>query len=332
VSNLSEKISLVTGATGHIGYALLKELVDSGEKVRILIRKDSKQFDGIECEKVYGDVTDLDALLKAFEGVDVVYHLAGIIDINADQEDMIWSVNVGGTKNVVKACQEKGVRRLVYASSVDAFPPLPDNQVMTELDHFDVDILDGTYAKTKATATQFVLDEVKAGRLDAVVTHPGACIGPYDFKVSNVGEMVRMFINGMFPVTLSFGAYNFVDIRDVAHGMYMAAKQGGKGECYILCGEQISVDGFIKATAKACGKKAPKIPLSYGFAKAVAPAAEVFYKVAKKTPLFTRYSIRKLVSNCNFSIEKARKELDYNPMSVEQSVTDMVQWIKENEK
>ncbi len=329
---MSEKISLVTGATGHIGYALLKELVDSGEKVRILIRKDSKQFDGIECEKVYGDVTDLDALLKAFEGVDVVYHLAGIIDINADQEDMIWSVNVGGTKNVVKACQEKGVRRLVYASSVDAFPPLPDNQVMTELDHFDVDILDGTYAKTKATATQFVLDEVKAGRLDAVITHPGACIGPYDFKVSNVGEMVRMFVNGMFPVTLSFGAYNFVDIRDVAHGMYMAAKQGGKGECYILCGEQISVDGFIKATAKACGKKAPKIPLSYGFAKAVAPAAEVFYKVAKKTPLFTRYSIRKLVSNCNFSIEKARKELGYNPMSVEQSVTDMVQWIKENEK
>lgn len=329
---MSEKISLVTGATGHIGYALLKELVDSGEKVRILIRKDSKQFDGIECEKVYGDVTDLDALLKAFEGVDVVYHLAGIIDINADQEDMIWSVNVGGTKNVVKACQEKGVRRLVYASSVDAFPPLPDNQLMTELDHFEVDILDGTYAKTKATATQFVLDEVKAGRLDAVVTHPGACIGPYDFKVSNVGEMVRMFINGMFPVTLSFGAYNFVDIRDVAHGMYMAAKQGGKGECYILCGEQISVDGFIKATAKACGKKPPKIPLSYGVAKAVAPAAEIFYKVAKKTPLFTRYSIRKLVSNCNFSIEKAKKELDYNPMSVEQSVADMVQWIKENEK
>lgn len=329
---MSEKISLVTGATGHIGYALLKELVDSGEKVRILIRKDSKQFDGIECEKVYGDVTDLDALLKAFEGVDVVYHLAGIIDINADQEDMIWSVNVGGTKNVVKACQEKGVRRLIYASSVDAFPPLPDNQLMTELDHFEPDILDGTYAKTKATATQFVLDEVKAGRLDAVVTHPGACIGPYDFKVSNVGEMVRMFVNGIFPVTLSFGAYNFVDIRDVAHGMYMAAKQGGKGECYILCGEQISVADFIAVTAKACGKKAPKIPLSYGFAKAVAPAAEVFYKVAKKTPLFTRYSIRKLVSNCNFSIEKARKELDYNPMTVEQSVTDMVKWIKENEK
>lgn len=329
---MSDKISLVTGATGHIGYALLKELVDSGEKVRILIRKDSKQFDGIECEKVYGDVTDIDQLRAAFEGVDVVYHLAGIIDINADQEDMIWNVNVGGTKNVVQACEEKGVRRLVYASSVDAFEPLPDNQVMKEIDNFPVDNLEGTYAKTKATATQFVLDEVRAGKIDAVVTHPGACIGPYDFKKSNVGEMVRMFVNGIFPVTLSFGAYNFVDIRDVAHGMHMAAKQGGKGECYILCGEMISVADFIAATAKACGKKPPKIPLSYGFAKAVAPAAEVFYKIAKKTPLFTRYSIRKLMSNCNFSIEKAEKELDYHPMSVEKSVQDMVDWIKEYEK
>lgn len=326
-----EKISLVTGATGHIGYALLKELVNNGEKVRILIRKDSNRFDDIDCEKVYGDVTDLDQLRSAVEGVDVVYHLAGIIDINSDQEDVIWSVNVDGTKNVVKACEEKGVRRLVYASSVDVFEPLPDNQIMAELNNFPVENLEGTYAKTKATATQFILDEVRAGRLDAVVTHPGACIGPYDYKVSNVGEMVRMLMNGFFPVTLTFGAYNFVDVRDVAHGMYMAAKQGGKGECYILCGEKISVDEFIKITAKACGKKPPKIPFSYGVAGAVVPGAELFYKITKKTPLFTRYSIRKLVSNCNFSIEKARKELNYNPMSVEKSVTDMVQWIKENE-
>ncbi len=331
VLKMSEKLSLVTGATGHIGYALLKELVDSGEKVRILIRKDSRMFDGIECEKAYGDVTDLDALIKAFEGVDVVYHLAGIIDINADQEDKIWAVNVGGTKNVIEACEKTGVKRLVYASSVDAFKPLPGNELMKEVDRFEPDELDGTYAKTKATATQYLLDEVKAGKIDAVVTHPGACIGPYDFKVSNVGEMVRMFVNGMFPVTLSFGAYNFVDIRDVAYGMHMAAEKGKSGDCYILCGEQISVGDFIKATAAACGKKAPKIPLSYGFAKAVAPAAEVYYKLAKKTPLFTRYSIRKLVSNCNFSIEKARTELGYNPMSVAQSVSDMVKWIRENE-
>lgn len=329
---MGEGLSLITGATGHIGYALLKKLTDSGENVRILIRKDVKVFDSIKCEKVYGDVTDIASLEKAFDGVDIVYHLAGIIDINVGNDDVIWKVNFGGTKNVVDTCIKCGVRRLVYASSVDAFPPLPDNKVMREISSFSPDNLDGTYAKTKAKATQYVLDKCHDNLIDAVVVHPGACLGPYDFKVSNVGEMVRMYINGNFPASLSFGAYNFVDVRDVADGMYSAAKKGRKGECYILCGEQISVDGFIKAVAKACGKKPPKIKMPYGIVKVAAPLMEVYYKATKTTPLFTRYSIRKLVSNCNFSIEKAKKELDYNPMSVEKSAKDMVEWIKQNEK
>ena len=202
---MSEKISVITGATGHIGYALLLKLVERGEKVRILIRRATKQFDGIDCEKVFGDVTEPESLEKAFEGTDDVFHLAGIIDINIGQEEKIWEVNFGGTKNVVEACKKCNVRRLVYASSVDAYKPLPDNQEMVELDRFNPDELDGTYAQTKATATNYVLDEVKAGNIDAVVVYPGACIGPYDFKVSNIGEMVRMIINKGFPVSLGFG-------------------------------------------------------------------------------------------------------------------------------
>ena len=102
---MSERLSVLTGATGHVGYALLKELEKNGENVRILIRKDSKMFDGIQCEKCYGDVTDPASLEKAFQDADVVYHLAGIIDISAGSEDIIWQVNVGGTNNVVEACK-----------------------------------------------------------------------------------------------------------------------------------------------------------------------------------------------------------------------------------
>ena len=327
---MEKPICVVTGATGHIGFALLKKLVDSGERVRILIRKDSKQFNGIECEKVFGDVTDIESLNKAFEGADVVYHLAGLIDINIGNDDMVWKVNFEGTKNVVKACKTCGVRRLVYASSVDAYQPLPNNQLMREVTRFNPDILDGTYAKTKASATNFIFDEVANGELDAVVVYPGACIGPYDFKVSNVGEMVRTVVKHGYPVSLNFGAYNFVDIRDVADGMYAAAQKGRKGEGYILCGEQISVDEFICTLCKVCGKKIPKIKMGYSIVSIGAPICEVYYKISKATPLFTRYSIRKLVSNCNFSIEKAKNELGYSPMSVEKSLTDMVKWIKEN--
>jgi len=328
---MSKPLCVLTGATGHIGYALLLKLVAEGENVRILIRKDSKQFNGIECEKAYGDVTDPASLEKAFEGADVVYHLAGLIDINVGQDDMVWKVNYEGTKNVVEACKKCGVRRLVYASSVDAYQPLPNNQLMVEKEEFQPDELDGTYAKTKASATNYVFDNTRKGLLDAVVVYPGACIGPYDFKVSNVGEMVRTVVKHGYPVSLNFGAYNFVDIRDIADGMYAAAKQGRCGEGYILCGEQISVDEFICTLCRVCGKKEPKIKMGYGIVSIGAPICEVYYKISKATPLFTRYSIRKLVSNCNFSIEKAKKELGYSPMSVEKSLRDMVQWIKENE-
>lgn len=324
------KLCVLTGATGHIGYALLRELLDSGENVRILIRKDIPLFDGLNCEKAFGDVTDPASLEKAFEGADAVYHLAGVIDINAGDESLIWNVNVQGTKNVVEACKKCGVKRLVYASSVDAIPPLPGNQVMRELDHFDPDILDGTYAKTKATATQYVLDS-QCDTLDVVVTHPGACCGPYDFKVSSVGEMVRMYMRGKFPVSLSFGMYNFVDVRDVAKGMHSAAQKGRPGECYILTAESISVDQLLHILADKTGIPASNLKLPLWLAQAAAPLMEVYYKAAHKTPLFTRYSLRKLTSNCNFSIEKAQKELDYHPMSARESFYDMVDWIAENE-
>ncbi len=328
---MAEKISVITGASGHIGYALLLKLLEQGENVRILIRRNEPRFDYLGCEKVFGDISDADSLEKAFSGADTVYHLAGIIDINNGDDDLVWKVNFEGVKNVVAACEKTGVKRLVYASSVDAYTPLPDNAVMREVTHFEPDTLEGTYAKTKASATNFVFEKCAEG-FPAVVVYPGACIGPYDYKVSNAGEMVRMCMNGFMPASLNFGAYNFVDVRDVADGMIAAAKKGTPGEGYILCGEPISTDDFIKTVMEVCGKKAPKIKMSRGVVNAAAPLMERYYKLAKKTPLFTRYTIRKLTSNCNFSIEKAKTELGYAPMSVKQSITDMVAWIRENEK
>ena len=326
---MSAKINVITGASGHIGYALLLKLLEKGEKVRILIRKNEERFDCLDCEKVFGDVTDTDSLEKAFEGAHTVYHLAGIIDIGNGDDSAVWKVNFEGVKYVCEACKKAGVKKLVYASSVDAFKPLPDNAVMSEVSHFEPDELEGTYAKTKASATNFVFEECKKG-LPAVVVYPGACIGPYDYKISSVGEMVRMCLKGRMPVSLKFGSYNFVDVRDVSAGMIAAAEKGAVGEGYILCGEIISTDDFIKTCMEACGRKAPKIKMSKGIVSVAAPIMEVYYKISKTTPLFTRYSIRKLCSNCNFSIEKARAQLGYNPMSVEESIGDMVDWIRKN--
>ena len=327
---MNEKISVVTGASGHIGYALVKALQAKNEKFRILIRSESKIFDGIPCEKVFGDVTDPDSLEKAFAEADVVYHLAGIIDVGGGKEELVRNVNVQGTINVVDACKKCGVRRLIYASSVDAVKPLADNALMAEDTKIDPALIKGVYGKTKAEATRYVLKN-SGDQLEAVAVFPAACIGPYDFKVSSPGEMVRMIMRGKLPVSLSFGGYNFVDVRDVAAGMIGAAEKGRANECYFLTGDVISSDDLIRIISEKCGRKPPRVKMPLWLAKSIAPLAEIYYKLSGGTPLFTRLSVDILTYNCNFCNAKAQAELGYSPRSIEDSIGDMVNWIAENE-
>ncbi len=327
---MCERLSVITGATGHIGYTLLKELVSRGERVRLLIRKDSDVFDGIDCERAYGDVTDYTTLEAAFAGADVVYHLAGIIDVGNNNQELVWNVNVEGTKNAVAACKKCGVRRFVYASSVDAHKPLPGNKLMTEPKSFRSEELEGVYAKSKAVASQFVLDS-RTDRFEPVIVLPSACIGPNDYKVSSAGAMVRLCMKGILRVSLSFGAYNFVDVRDVAAGMIGAAEKGRAGECYFLTGEVMTADEIIGLLSELCGYKAPKIKTPYWLASLAAPAAAVYSRVTGSTPLLTPLALRIIRYNCNFSNSKAQRELGYGSMPARRSFADMIGWIEENE-
>ena len=330
---MEKRTVCLTGAIGHVGYAILKELQNYDDRdVRIILRKDPGYFDGLNCTKLKGDITDYDSLLEAFKGCDTVYHVAGCVEIKPGNEDFVYKVNVTGTENVIKACKETGVKRLVYMSSVDTYIPLPDNQVMKEVYEYDPDTLEGTYAKTKSEATSKVLQANEPGVLETVVCQPSACMGPYDFKISSIGSMIRMFSSGKFPITMTFGAYNFVDVRDVAIGTVLAGDKGGAGEVYLLCNKSCTVDEFIRLLAEVCGNKPPKIKLGKGIIDVAAPIMEVFYKVSGQSPIFTRYAVRKLVSNCNFSFEKAKNELGYNPRSLKESLEDTVKWIAETEK
>ena len=322
-------LNVITGGKGYVGFALVKELEARGEKMRLLLRTDSPYFDGIECEKFMGDVTNLQQLEQAFEGAETVYHVAGIVDISGTKDKQVWSVNFEGTKNVVAACKKCGVKTLIYCSSVDAIPADEGYGVLTEISSFNPDLLEGAYAKSKASATQYVLDNA-GDDLKVCVVHPSCCLGPYDNNnTSSTNTMMSLFLKGLFPVSLDFGKYNFVDVRDVAKGMVAAAEKGRNGECYILSGYVHTLDEFIKTLAFVCDKKAPSIKLSKEFILKMLPVIEKAFDVLKMPPVLNEYSIRKLCENCNFSCDKARNELDYNPMTLEECLADTINWMKE---
>lgn len=325
---MQKKIQVVTGARGYIGYALVNELCARGEAVRLYLRHDSHELDAFGCEKVFGDINDPAQLRAAFAGADTVYHVAGLIDITGTKDDLVWKVNYEGTKLVVDACKACGVRRLVFVSSVDAVPALPGHTLMTEPERFDPDTVPDAYAKSKAAASQYVID-ASDETLKTCVVMPSCCIGPNDIYGKNsVCTMIRLYDHGLFPVSLRFGAYNFIDVRDVAKGMIAAAERGKGGACYFLTGERMTMDRFISTLAKINGKRAPRIRLSKRFLLTFLPVIRWIFKLLKLPPILTAFSIEKICENCHFSNEKARAELGFAPMTATESLTDTVAWLK----
>lgn len=324
------KINVVTGGKGHVGFALVKELAERGEKIRLLLRSDSPVFDDIDCEKFMGDVCDLSSLERAFEGADTVYHVAGVVDISGKKDKQVWEVNVEGTKKVVEACKKAGVKTLIYVSSIDAIPMGEGNRELREISHFDPDLLEGTYAKSKAIATQYVLDNAD-DNLKVCVIHPSTCIGPYDNNgTSSVVSVIKLFSKGMFPMTFDFGTCNFIDVRDCAKVMVAAAEKGGNKECYLACGSVITLDDFIGVLADACGKKHPKMVLKKDFIDKVIPVYEKISEFAKLPPMINEYSIRKINENFNFVNTKARNELGFEPRPLKESLVDTIEWEKKH--
>lgn len=323
---------LVTGATGHIGNVLVRSLLKNGYDVTAFVRNKEKlnALDGLSVSFAYGDVRDIESLKMAFKGIDVVFHLAGLIDIGNGNKKQMYEVNVNGTKNVVNACKEMKVKKLIYTSSVHAIPTKPKGEIITETKTFSPDLVKGTYAKTKAEATKYVL-EANSKDLEVIITHPSGVIGPYEYITSNLGQLIIDCAHRKMGAYLD-GGYNFVDVRDVADGLVSALEKGKAGECYILAGHYVTIKELMKYVQDITGVPAPKFKIARWFAYATGALSEIYYKIVKQKPLFTSYSVYTTGTNANFSIDKAKKELGYFPRDFKETMVDTIYWMKENKK
>ncbi len=321
---------VITGATGHIGNALVRELASEGTNIRALVLpgETTKSIDGLGVEYFSGDVRDYRSLIRAFKGAEVVYHLAGIVSIGSGKKKLLRDVNVQGTMNVCDACRDLGIPRLIYVSSIHAFKEPPRGTLISETKDFDPKHVGGNYAKSKAEATRYVLKSATEG-LNAVIVHPTGVIGPYEYRLSNMGQLFVDFMRSRLYAIID-GAYDFVDVRDVAKGIVLAAKFGQKGENYILSGEQISVKSMMEVLSGETGIKAPTRIIPCWLAQFTGFFAEIYYKARKQQPLFTSYSVSTLSSNSMTNSGKALKEFGYKSRPLRETIKDTVAWLKEH--
>ncbi len=317
----------VTGATGHVGNVLVRELVRTGRQVRAVIPEgeSTEPLAGLDVEVVRAVVEDQAALRQAFRGVGTVFHLAGIVTISSGCQRQLERVNVAGTTNVCRACRAAGVGRLVYTSSVHALPEPPCGSSVREA-VIDPDGVLGDYARSKARATVEVQRAVTGG-LDAVIAYPSGVIGPFDYRPSEMGQLVLDFCARRLPARVR-GAYDFVDVRDLATGLIAAAEHGRRGEGYLLSGNLVTVDELFESLFRLTGIRPPKVRVPLWLAHVGAWFAPLVARLTRSRQLFTTYSLRVLASNCRMDRSKAERELGFRVRPASETLADTVRWFQ----
>ncbi|MCH9688315.1 MAG: NAD-dependent epimerase/dehydratase family protein [Deltaproteobacteria bacterium] len=317
----------ITGATGHLGSSLIRQLIARGDEVRALVREPGapEPLQGLPIELVRGDLITGDGLDTLLDGVEVVYHLAAQISIVGPMNGLVDAVNVGGVRNVVAAARRAQVRRMVHTCSVHVFEPEPFD---VPTDETRPRVRRGhapAYDVSKADGEVIVRDAVADG-FDAVIVHPSAVMGPFDFRPSRMGHVLiklyRRRLPGMFD-----GGFDFVDARDVSAGMIAAAERGRAGESYILTGHYRHLRDFAKMAAAITGVAAPRLEAPVWLANLGAPFMDVAARVLQGEPLYTSESLMPLRLRCAYDHGKAARELGYSIRPLEDTLRDAYAWM-----
>jgi len=321
--------TVVTGATGHIGGNLVRALLAEGRQTRAMVRQDDPiSLRGLEIERVRGDVREPESLRRAFDGCDTLYHAAAVISIRGGLGGLVHAVNVEGVRNVIDAALDAGIRRMVHFSSVHAFEQEPLHLPLDE-NRTRVGPKAGlAYDRSKAAGETAVREAVKERGLDAVVVHPSAVLGRCDFAPSRMGR-VLLDLHGRKLPALIDGGFDWVDVRDVVGGAMTAEKRGRCNESYILSGRWTSVGDLARVVHKTVGIRPPRFTTPMALARLAAPFSELAATLLGREPLYTGESLHALRGNHVYLHDKARRELDYAPRPLEETVLDAYRWFAE---
>ncbi len=317
----------LTGASGHLGSALLQQACNRGLTVRALVRDtNTTSLKGLPIEPIKGDLLNREALRRLVKDCDVLIHSAAYISVNGDHQGLVYKTNVEGTRAVIDASVEAGVKRCIHISSIHAYRQEPSLEILDE-QRIPVDENGFAYDRSKYAGQQIALAANGRG-METIVVNPTSIIGPYDFKPSLMGQVLIDLYKGRLPFIFN-GGFDFCDCRDIATAVLNAITMGRPGESYLLSGKWYSLQELVQLLSAASSKKIRVIAFPEWVGNAGLPFVKLLGKIQHKEPLYTNEALEAIFRGNRFiSSEKAKNELDYVTRPLAETIHDTFEWFK----
>ena len=304
---------LITGATGFLGSAVLRLLIDEGYDVRVLVRKnaDMRNIEEYDVKIIKGDLQNTESLKSAVYSCEQVFHVAADYRLWVPDPENMYKTNIDGTRNLILAATDAGVEKIVYTSSVATIGTNNDGTPADEMTPSSLENMIGVYKRSKFLAEQAVKDLVNEKSCPVIIVNPAAPVGPCDIKPTPTGKIILDTIRNRMPAYVKTGL-NIVHVDDVAQGHLLAMEKGEIGERYILGGDNMTLESIISYACNSENIKPPKIWLPHNLILPVAWIMECISKITGNEPLATIDGVRMSKKIMYFSSKKAKTKLGYH--------------------
>ena len=322
---------LITGASGFVGSAVLRQLVKGGHDVRALVRRgsDRRNLEGLPVELCEGDLADPESLRRAAAGCNILFHVAADYRLWIPDPDAMYRINVEGTVKLLQHAFDSGVEKAVYTSSVAALGLKDDGRPADEDTPVIVEQIIGHYKRSKYLAEQAVLKMVREQQFPIVIVNPSTPVGPRDIKPTPTGRIILDTLNGKMPAYVDTGL-NIVHVDDVALGHMLALEHGSEGERYILGGENMTLKAVLDEICAIAGLRPPVIKLPHNAIIPIAWVAERIAAITGREPIATVDSVRMAKKNMFFTSARAQEKLGYRPRPAKEGIADAIEWFRNN--
>lgn len=321
----------VTGATGFLGSHVARCLVAEGAELRLLVRTSSRteNIADLSADRVVGDLRDVDSLRRGMSGCEAVFHVAADYRLWAVDGRELYQSNVEGTRNLLQAARDSGVRRVVYTSSVATMGFGNNGTITDERTPVTLANMIGDYKRSKFLAEQLVIDAARGGQ-NVVIVNPTTPIGERDIKPTPTGRIVVDFLKRKFPAYVDTGL-NLVDATDCARGHMLAMEKAVPGERYILGADNLTLKQILDRLAAISGLPSPNIRLPYAMAYVTGVVDTlVTGKIRQREPRVTLDSVRMGRKKMFVNSSKAEHELGWKPVPVDGALRRAVEWFRAN--